>query len=777
MRKIIIGLASLTLVGLTFWGYVWIMESPLPPPPAETQTGDLPLPETKAGSGNQTSQTIIHSAQQSRYVILDPATKEPWRVLGFEKLLNPEAGSSRWKVEKPYLIFYEPGYHCRVESDTGTFQVETAGADAAPKDVRDAQLRGNVLIHIVPQPGGGISDTFIHMNDLTFSSERSEFATDGPVSVVSDQIQLDGFGLILIFDAAKGRIEYMHIRDLEKLRLINMASSESTADTVKPTRPARDAGPPKGVSPQAPRDARRTPAAAKSQKAPSVSRSDYYRCILDNNVVIHYGDQLIVTGADQVTVQNVLFSNMNQTADAKKLPPTDTKADIAEPILPKPRVSRAAKIPSVPTIDEKNRDVVVLCDGGIILRPMQEVDSMPTEPRSARLSVETSDTSAGAQPLSADVGIEQDGIQSTDLKGTVRAVSQPEPPALPYGDGKLNSSEPPARFEARQIDYDLQTGSGLALGPVRFTFFQPADPNSDVIKPWIPVAVTADKDAEFVADMTGAIEQVIFNQNVLAVRRTEKPDSVQLDSFHGDKLTVYPEKGQTGSMDIRRISMTESKVFAESVRMQGDIKLSHVKLNCIGIEWDRMENALLAAGPGKIELVANEESPLNTPEQTGVNFRRPCVAQLVGFDTIRWLLTERKITADGNQETMQLVYVPLFEGKPEKFIYVNSMQFNLLFAEDAAGRTVLEKVFTDQGIIYRENNADQTETLHELIGQTLNYDAQGAAGWLAISGTDANPCSVDGSRVPAIRYNLNTGQLETSLSTIPGVLNSVNPGF
>ncbi|MCI0500057.1 MAG: hypothetical protein L0Y36_10355, partial [Planctomycetales bacterium] len=914
MRKVIIGLISVMAIGLVFWGYMQVMDTTLPPPPAARQTADLPMPRPDNSDDRQPGQTVIHGAQQSRYVILDPVTKETRRVLGFQKLLNPEAGSSRWQVEKPYLIFYESGYQCRVESDSGTFQIETAGTNAEPKDVQDAQLHGNVVIHLTPQAGGKISDTFIYMDDLTFSSERSEFVTDGPVKVASDQIRLDGFGLILIFDAAKSRIEYMHIRDLDELRLINMAASASTAvapDATSSAKPDR----PQSVSPQTPRDVSSVTTAADSQEAAPAAPSDYYQCILDNNVVIYYGDQLRVAGADQVAIQNILFSKMNTAGGQEEPSPADQKTDVSEPRRSRP--APAAKTPSSPPTADSGCDVVVSCDGGIILKPMQDMKEAAPDADQPELSVEMSgaplrieqpSTGAGeqnktlvrcgtlkykpaedilrlftdvrqpeivlsaqpsqgrietrgnvlwnrktqqaniagpgraflasgdsadepsevafggqmellfAQPAEerstpvvqtinltggmnailkqngwyktvADSAVFQFGsarsMTSAHLKGSVQVESmQPDKPqraaadsvTLQFGPqnsltaahmqggacvvsqaGQLTSSdvtiefkpdasgaaEPAAihasgdavlqtgsdmshksaEFEARKIDYDLQTGSGLAHGPVRFTFYQPAEPNSAAVEPWIPVTVTADKNAEFIADATGSISCVMFNQNVLAVRQLKMSDSEQVDSFHSEKLTVYPEKNQTGSTDIRSIRLTEGRVFAESIRRRGDIKLSHVKLNCIEITWDRAGNTLLAAGPGKIELVANEGSSPNPAEQTGVNFRRPCVAQLVGFDSILWSLQEQTIVASGNQETMQLVYVPLVEEKPEKFIYVNSMLFNLGFAEDPTGRTVLKRIFTDRGIIYRENSADQSKTLHELIGQTLDYDA------------------------------------------------------
>lgn len=994
MRKLIIGLVSLCAVALAFWLYVRTMETAVPPPPKAANADVLTLPEVS--DAGRISQTVIHGVQQSRYVLLDPQTKEIRRVLGFEKLLNPDAESSRWQVEKPYLIFYEMNYECRLESDSGVFQVETAGPNAAPKEIRDAHLNGNVVIRVSPRSGSPISETFVYMDDLMFSSERSEFATDGPVRVRSNQIDLKGFGLVLILDIAAGRIDYLHIRDLEQLRLINMASSSASAAKDADAAEASKVGSSKTFTPpeQSPKSS--------EEKEISRQQPDYYQCILDNNVVIEYGSQLVVAGADRVAVQNIVLSRIGGSSE--KEPQKQYSPTKSADLLPDKQKSPAASLVSTVSSENKEQDIVVLCDGGIILKPMNdaEMPAMPEEfpelsvemngsplrierpssaaertnetlvscgilkykpaedilrlftnvgqpeimlgdpslqgriqtrgnvlwnrktqqasiggpgvaflssrdsvkepsevafggrmelrfaqPKASRTSitVQTVNLTGGVNAIlrqngcyktAADSAVfefsDKNAINSAHLQGGVRFESlesnRPQRAAaktatLKFGPGnslaaaymkgqvsfeslqdssqsrataesavfyfeenkvrvanleggvfvasptgQLTSSdaeiefasdasgavqpaavhatgntvlqtkstrpdEPPARFEAKRIDYDLQTGSGLAHGPLQFTFYQAANTNQS-IQPWIPITVTAEKNAEFTSDSSGSIRQVVFNQNVLAVRRLETLNYIQTDTFHGDKLTVFPQKNQTGSMDIQRISITEGNVFAESLRQCEDVKLSHIKLTCTDITWDRLENLLAAQGPGKIELITSDEPPSDVPEPMGINFRRPCAAQLVGFDKIRWFLNEQKITADGNLETMQLVYIPLFEKKPERFIYVNSIQFNLDFATDSVGRTILAKVFTNQGIVYRENNADQTKTLHELIGQTLEYDAETGGGWLTVSGTEANPCRIDGARVPAVRYNLTTGQIETSLSTIPGVLKTGN---
>ena len=88
---------------------------------------------------------------------------------------------------------------------------------------------------------------------------------------------------------------------------------------------------------------------------------------------------------------------------------------------------------------------------------------------------------------------------------------------------------------------------------------------------------------------------------------------------------------------------------------------------------------------------------------------------------------------------------------------------------DPAGKTGLKRIFTDQGIVYREQNPDHT-LIHKIIGGTLEYDVADTSSWVKIQGTKAQPCYMDGVRMPFIYIHPASGQVETSLSNIPGVL-------
>jgi hypothetical protein len=949
MRKVLIGLISFGVVLLGFWGYVqWMDTAPIQVPRiADSQEMAMPA----AGADPQPlGDTTLEIVGPTRYVKIDPDTKNVVAEYGFEMLLNPGEESSRWRVEKPYLVFYQSDYQCRIESQRGTFQIETAGSQSVPKD---AQLDENVVIHIMPNPGSRMAETTIHMDDVTFSSERSEFATDGPVTIESSQLQLEGYGLVLIFNTGLGKVEFLQIKDLDFLRVSDFAS---------PASPARSKTANTSTAIPSQQTAQRsTPDAAFSldqavfaSKPEVVSPSALYQCAIRDNVVIQYGSELIVSGADQVDILNIRFS---ETADADV---QDGGSAVSTAAPSSGREKSVADTPIQPAVQgEVSQDVIVRCDGGMIIQPMQPLGAISEPSSDAALSFEmsgaplkidrlrqgtgndfetlahcgvlyyepiedvlrlftnqrqpqillnthqsssrietkgnvawdrkaqraniggpgrvyignTSDpaappseiafnggmdllfaqmpddissatirtinftggmdavlrqngtlktladtavfefggenqlaearldgdvhfesfekgiSSSKAQAQSAVFHFDNNQIAAADLKGAVHFASDsgrmdssnariefgPDVNGSMHpkmirtdGDSVLQTfsgaEQPPAKFEAKKIEYDMLTGTGLAQGPVRFTFYQPNDPNVTTTDGWIPVTITAEQNAQFLADADRTVNQVIFNKNVIATRVTKTTLFTQLDEFHGNKLIVDVGKDAAGTTAISGITFTEGNVFGQSKKMRDEEILSNVRLTCTEMTFDQAKGRVLATGPGKIEL-DNSKASAEQAAATGLNFRRPCVARVRDFQTIEMDLNTLELLVNGREKTMLAEYWPLENGIVVDEILASSVQLKLKFIEDSAGNVLLGSVNTDKGIYFEQKEK------YILVGQTLTYDALSDVGWLTITGSEAMPAMVNRARVPVIRYNVNTGQLQTSLSAVPGVLN------
>ena len=765
MRKIIIGLIAIGLVASLFWAYALIMDAK----PIEVRnvagSDDLEMPES-GDAVQQEGDTDVRVAEKARYVILDPETKEITRVFGFDKLLNQGMDASRRQVESPYMIFYDPDYQCRVDADAGMFQVDPSGSNSMPKDAR---LNGNVKIHVTPRPGSKISETIVEMDDLVFSSERSEFATDRKVHIKSEQVELKGAGLIVIFDPASGRIDYLRIRDLEEIRMQGPMDSKSGTESANAETDTASAD----MTPVQLTDDFSIPSEkVEEDEAKSPAPLKYYQCILEDNVEIKYGNEIVVVGADEVNIQNISFDQ------AAKTNGVSGRAKDKPQKLKKPDPSADQKAVASQNV-EPGSEVLVTCDGGIILKPMKDEDAGQTPVAQSALSVEMAPMplrSAKIIPNSQHtptVGVINLAGDADDQDGGHKAVSVAAETTMQMeatettDDPVLETiSSPPMKFEARKIDYDLLTASGFAHGPVRFTFYQEPDPNNTVPKSWIPVTVTADENAEFIADSSQTISQVVFNGNVLATRTSQTQDFVQLDNLHSEKLTIELDEVETGTMDLSRLRMTEGKVYVESLRTQEDQTLSNVKLYCTEISYDQVQDVIVAKGPGKIEMVNNEGSQTAGSDSSDP-MSQPSVAMVDNFTTIRWDMDKQSIVANGDQDAMKLAYYPILEGQIQKQIFVYSMQLDLSYLPDTAE---VKKVFTDKSIIYEEWNGDMTKRLHYIVGQTLDYDTVDGGGWMKISGTPAVPCNVDGARMPEVFVHPVTGEIKASISTTPGVL-------
>ena len=641
-----------------------------------------------------------------------------------------------------------------MEADTGVFQIETSGASSTPKDAR---LNGNVKIHITPKPGSKMNEIVVEMDDLVFSGERSEFATDQKVHIKSEQAELKGTGLIVIFDSAVGKIVFLRIRDLDEIRLQGLEEPRSKTKVVK-TLPA----PPTAISPVSqPSD---EPASVPSEDTDGeelVPSADFYHCALEDNVKIRYGDEIIVSGADQINIQNILFSKLDQGSGVDREPKqAKEKSKPVDKFSPKQDQPAESKPDA-----QSDTEVLITCDGGITLEPMQDENIEQNHGARSVLPVRRSGLALRQAKIRS--GIKHvPYLQAVNLTEETNVTEETDVAELSEDNiEKAALNQPlPTKFEAHRIDYDLQKGSGLAYGPVRFTFYQQPDPNSAMI----PIVVTADKDAQFLADSSQTIEQVVFNGNVMTTRESQTQEFTQLDNLHSEKLIIDLTKTESGKVDLSHLRMTEGQVYVESQRMHENQKISDVKLYCKEISYDQLHDVILAEGPGKIELVNNQQPQTAEVDPTNA-MGQPCVAMVDGFTTIRWNMSQQTIIAEGEKDAMKLAYYPIIEGRIQKQIFVYSMQLELSYLPDTAE---VNKVFTDKSIIYEVWNGDMTKRLHYIVGQTLDYDRVKGGGWMKIEGTLAVPCNVDGSRMPQVFVHPVTGQIKASISTTPGILKS-----
>ena len=889
MRKTIIVLVALAATFAAYWIYILLTGSTPLEPPVSGGGNELRF-SAPADKPQQIGSTVIRQAEQSYYVVRDAVTKQVRQVFGFARLANPGSQSVRWQVEKPYLIFYESGVQIRLDADHGLFQIERTAGGVAPKD---AQLEGHVTIRLTPQGDSELAETVLSFDDLMFSSERTEFSTDGPVRMSSSQVDLQGRGLVLLFNAEDGQIDYLHILDLHSLRLRNLVKNELIASSQQTEH--QDTAP----------DADKT--AGTSSKS-----SLLYECLIQDQVKIRYGDQWVVAGADNVSIQNIALGRRQRDKN-ENVSESAAPAEASDADLPAAPSAPAADPPAA--VDDDRRDVVVTCRGGILFKLMssepsvsaamavamngaplriEQVDALSPDKRqsivncgllhynmetdvlklfaqqwsggvllgddsspgriqtqgpvvwdrrahyadiagpgtvwldgnagengqiafSGRMEVFFADTPTEKAPLrltavnltggidadlrgqtalrtiaqTASLAFGQDNVlTSAKLDGAVQLNTEggrlqtetatiafaadeegrPKPTQFQTDSqatllaGDASSALPPAQFEAKSIAYDLSSGSGLARGPVKFVFYQPADPDSGLLTDHWPMEITADGDAEFIAGQRQQIETVVFNRNVRGVRTQQFAAFTQEDAFRADRMIIglgRDAKGQTG---VQTITLRDGDVYAESKRTHETLRLAMTRLSCSEIVYDQTAGRLTAIGPGQIEL---DNSKADTPAadgRTAAVLSGPSFAQLKGFEKIEWTASDRRILADGGKELLELAYIPLIDGKPDRLIRAAAGRVEMALSDDADGRTQLARLEAQDRVFFEEKGK------HILEGAALTYDAVANNGWLSIAGSEGRPCMANGARVPYIHYNIVSGDLETRLSTIPGAV-------
>ena len=196
----------------------------------EGQARPMQISPDVSGKMGKIGTTRVGTVVKAVYTDLDE-NKNVKREFGFERLLH-ESGNE-WTIEKPYMNIIEKDFVCGITADTGKVQVEMAAGKPAPKD---AQLSGNVVIHILPEKGARMSESFIYLDDISFISEKSLFTTDGPVRFVSADAEMAGKGLEVIYNTGKERLELMHLMKLEYLRLKTFKESMFAKNDVAQSR-------------------------------------------------------------------------------------------------------------------------------------------------------------------------------------------------------------------------------------------------------------------------------------------------------------------------------------------------------------------------------------------------------------------------------------------------------------------------------------------------------------------------------------------------------------
>jgi len=636
-RKFRIWLTSFAVVLVVFllyriFGNIGIIK--ISKPEYQTEGNDVNGFVTDSNAG-QVGQVRLEGVERARFETVDPKTRKLKRVVGFEKVLHKSG--DEWVLDKPYMNILQENLRCDITADTGTVELENVeGSDPSPKQ---AVLKGNVIVHILGQ--GKRSDSYIYLNEVVFDSDRSMLWSNNDVNFVSDDADLMGKGLEIVYNNATNRLEYFKIKEIE---FLNIRSLPETAADGNDTVPQKISQTSKISEPA-------TVAAKPSESG--TKKEDNYQCLFRKNVKIEYKEEVIL--ADEISITNLLWSQA-QAAEEQQQQPESQSQSGSQAAASAETPAKTEEIKQPQTRQQKPIVATVKCDGPMIIRPVASADYDEVKPAEFR----------GFYQLGSDIF---------------------------YWLGQRNV------LIAQKINYDIATETASAAGQVELVFYpQIETPKGRGKTPFVISAkkgaqfVVPAKEATFLGDVKGAF-----------VKQTDFYDEENV--FYGSKLiaTLNGKKGRgdlMNSSDISHITVLGPNVRLESVRTLEKTKLSHVRLKSERIDYDRAAEDIIATGKGKIEY---GNTAKNSSQSSGKSLDKPCFALVEGFTKLVWDTNSMHASASSEKTAgIHIGYVPVLETGYGPRITIDTKQVDIDYFEPTPGKSQLKKLKATGGIVYYE---------------------------------------------------------------------------
>lgn len=550
MRKILIGFASLGVVLGVYLLYTRVSETP----DIDTDQAAEAIKSIVEGNAIDLESEIgkigdvgVGPAEKAHFVTRDPKTQEIVRETGFEKLLH--AVRDVWEIEKPYMNVYRRNFKFYLTADKGQVHVETAVGRTTPKD---ATFSSNVVIHIVPTGTGSIAESFVYLDDIIFLSEKSLLSTAGPVRFESVDARMRGTGLELIYNEQAERLEYFKIADLESMSY-RVTNSQAAPFSNIQTPAEAPAEPNAQIEVQEPNEIPQGMAGAmiladasdkkeillrKAEPPIEQQKGEYYKCVLNDNVLIDTPEQLIFAD-EKLQIHDIFWSKafIDQTdgvgADGKDKTETRSPVEqdpqstgsIAEPNVP---ISETAEPNEAP--DEKPAFIVITCDGGLIIVP-RDSTRIPGEPKEAGIETTTSDSEHLEQSAVATAAKERRRLDD----GTKRT-----------------------KFFSRIINYNTTTGDMTADGLSELTYYRTDANTIQANEPPTPMKITAHEGAKYFK----ASNQVVFNNCLCTMPQSGLTEQRDV-TFSAPEITVDLPEEQSKQPDILAAGPVELAFYME----------------------------------------------------------------------------------------------------------------------------------------------------------------------------------------------------------------------
>jgi hypothetical protein len=751
LRTILIGLISLAAVLAIYLVYSQISKTPQIDIVTGAGFADA-LPDSNVGdSDGQIAKIGNVGVSSLKKTKLEHRDKdgEVDREFGFEVLLHK--AKDVLEVQRPYMNLYQADFTCYITADKGMVQLETAVGRFTPKD---ATFMGNVVVHVLPEAGRDIKESFVYLDDIAFLSEKSQFSTAGPISFASQDAEMLGKGMELVYDDELDRLEFFRL-----IHLVNLHFRRSKAALFSPASPgpaladpaetpalspvAADANSPNDTSSGITISRAAKPVVADdSQKGkmplgpngPEDGRAagEYYRCVFRKSVVIDMPKQWVFA-EDEVVINNIFWpkSSDKKSSETKTIGPDDLE----------PTGKRVSEPGEPNALSGQLVDIVVTCDNGIIVTPMNS----PLEQRDA-------------------------GELGTDAN--VPSERRPQ---------DSNGTEDRATLVARKIAYDVATGNAIADGPLELQFHTadlivgaaakgtPADstglpPDHNAQQATIPVRISAQKKAAFLSDSN----QVSFEGNCeCTMRRQDSRDPNVQEKYvlWSQRLTVdVPSdvNDQSGPWpaDIDHLTADGGLVTFSTTRSIEQQVVGGIRLECRKLDYDRQQQLFSATGPDAKIIINNSSVPEPNEQVPGFSLKRPGWAFIENFDTLQYFVDANRFIADANSHRITISGFPFVKGQYKQHVEATAGRIEGNLTQTADGQMEISTLTASRGITYEDGD-------NEFAGSELFYDHDKSI--VKIWGDESQPCYFNGVLVDEIQIDLETGNVKAKVP-LPGAL-------
>ncbi|MHC4575181.1 MAG: hypothetical protein ACYS76_13795, partial [Planctomycetota bacterium] len=444
------------------------------------------------------------------------------------------------------------------------------------------------------------------------------------------------------------------------------------------------------------------------------SSGQYYKWLFSRNVRIDTPDQLVLA-RDEISIDNIFWAKTsNDKSPRPKAGPADNER---APAKPPPEHTQTP-----PSPQPSDGDVVITCDNGILLTPM--------------------DSSRSLQDFAA-------------LE-----------PKCPLTDNRVagpQDAEGRTKLVAKKITYCASAGDTVAAGPLELIFDvnDPIGPRTG--KARVPVKVTARKEARFLP----ASNQVTFEGDCLCTMLRADSDASQEYRLSAPTLTVdllkdKPEHSSDSSLAIEHLTAAGGLVRLSTLKKTKEDLLGGIELKCSRFDYDTHPRMFLAAGPGVIKF---ENSALAQPHSPPDRFslENPCWAFVRDFHTLQYFLEENQVVADARpKETLRIDYFPVVDGrvKYDNQVITTAGRVEADLIETAPEKFELSTLTALGGVTYEDRDK-------QFEGGRLFYNASRSL--ITVQGDPLQPCRFNGAAVDAIQWDINTGNIKFEI-TAPGAL-------